>query len=97
MGQMQSGMYYGGGGYGAGMSAQGAGSPGLSHMGQPAGAYPSSPGQGVSYGLQSCQQVRINGINARIVVWCGGGWGNGLQRSELYRLNWIRFVTHKYA
>lgn len=56
MGQMQSGMYYGGGGYGV-AAAQGAGSPALSHMSQAAGGYPTSPGQGVGYGLQSGQQV----------------------------------------
>lgn len=59
MGPMQSGMYYSTPGYGgAGMGAQAAPSPSLSHMShQASGAYPSSPGHSVGYGMQSGQQV----------------------------------------
>lgn len=60
MGQMPSGMYYGAN-YGGSMAAPppaATGSPGMSHMGQASSAYPSSPGPGVSYGMQSGQQVR---------------------------------------
>lgn len=57
IGQMQ---YYSAAGYGgAGMGAQAAASPALSHMShQASGAYPSSPGHSVGYGMQSGQPVR---------------------------------------
>lgn len=59
MGQMPSGMYYQGGGYGGGIGAQGATSPGLSHLSQAGGGYPTSPGHSVGYSLPSNQQVTL--------------------------------------